>query len=169
MKKHCLTLLFAVTLALNPAHSEEFMTCSDIKPGSKNYSENLDILAKKVGLKDGYDRYTELTFKAICDKNTVQIESDIEYGIIKRSQVEAIKEELGLDGRSEKAKSYSYAKNKFLNMGLCEACAGNVTYYYANKPASKCGKLAKQALEGNPRAISELSSFPFPEYCTYKP
>jgi len=55
--------------------------------------------------------------------------------------------------------------NKFLEMGLCSACAGNVAMYYVKKPASPCARLAKQALEGNPVATDKLRDFP--DYCIW--
>ena len=54
---------------------------------------------------------------------------------------------------------------RFLDMGLCSACASNVTAFYVRKPASACGRLAKQALEGNPAAASKLREDP--DYCRY--
>ena len=53
--------------------------------------------------------------------------------------------------------------NKFLEMGLCSACAGTAAWVYVNKPTSHCAKLAKSALEGNPVAAEELRGFP--DYC----
>jgi len=53
--------------------------------------------------------------------------------------------------------------NKFLAMGLCSACAGNVAIFYMKNPASPCAQLAKRALEGNPAAADKLRSFP--DYC----
>lgn len=53
--------------------------------------------------------------------------------------------------------------NRFLEMGLCSACAGSVAWFYVNKPTSRCAKLAKDALEGNPVAEQELLNSP--EYC----
>ena len=55
--------------------------------------------------------------------------------------------------------------NKFLEMGLCSACAGNVAMFYVKKPASPCARLAKQALEGNPVATDKLRDFP--DYCKW--
>lgn len=55
--------------------------------------------------------------------------------------------------------------NKFLEMGLCSACADNVATFYVRKPSSKCAKLAKQALEGNPIAAEKLLGFP--DYCKW--
>jgi hypothetical protein len=46
--------------------------------------------------------------------------------------------------------------NKFLEMGVCSACAGNVAMFYVKKPTSPCARLAKQALEGNPVATDKL-------------
>lgn len=56
-------------------------------------------------------------------------------------------------------------ENKFLEMGLCSVCAGNVATFYVKKPSSTCSKLAKQALEGNPVATEKLLSFP--DYCEW--
>ena len=59
--------------------------------------------------------------------------------------------------------------NRFLELGLCSACASNVAAFYIHKPNSACGRLAKQALEGNPVAVGKLrddtvcSHFPWPE------
>jgi hypothetical protein len=55
--------------------------------------------------------------------------------------------------------------NKFLEMGLCSACAGNVAMFYVKKPASPCARLAKQALEGSPVATDKLRDFP--DYCKW--
>jgi hypothetical protein len=55
--------------------------------------------------------------------------------------------------------------NKFLGMGLCSACAGNVAMFYVKKPSSPCARLAKQALEGNPVAADKLRDFP--DYCKW--
>src|SRR6516225_2450600 len=55
--------------------------------------------------------------------------------------------------------------NKFLEMGLCSACAGNVAMFYVKRPTSPCARLAKQALEGNPVATDKLRSFP--DYCKW--
>lgn len=51
-------------------------------------------------------------------------------------------------------------ENKFLEMGLCSVCAGNVATFYLKKPSSPCAKLAKKALEGNPIATEKLLHFP---------
>jgi hypothetical protein len=56
--------------------------------------------------------------------------------------------------------------NRFLEMGLCSACAGNVAQFYIKQPSSPCAKLAKKALEGNPLATDQLRDFP--DYCQWK-
>lgn len=56
--------------------------------------------------------------------------------------------------------------NKLIEMGLCNACAGNIAEFYVKQPSSRCAKLAKQALEGNPMAKKELLSFP--DYCQWQ-
>ena len=54
--------------------------------------------------------------------------------------------------------------NRLLELGLCSACASNVAYFYVHSPASRCARLAGQALEGNPQALATLRDFP--DYCT---
>ncbi len=56
-------------------------------------------------------------------------------------------------------------ENKFLEIGLCSACARSVTTFYVKKPASQCAQLARQALEGNPVATDRLRNFP--DYCKW--
>jgi len=60
---------------------------------------------------------------------------------------------------------YDDLDNRFLQLGLCSACADNVTQYYMNQPNSKCAKLARSALEGNPDALRTLQSDP--AYCRW--
>jgi len=55
--------------------------------------------------------------------------------------------------------------NRFLELGLCSACAGSVAAFYIRKPNSACGRLAKQALEGNPVAVGKLKDDP--GYCQF--
>jgi hypothetical protein len=55
--------------------------------------------------------------------------------------------------------------NKFLEMGLCSACADNVAQYYIKQPNSQCATLARAALEGNPEALQTLRDTP--PYCTW--
>jgi hypothetical protein len=94
----------------------------------------------------------------------------IDNGFVKPEEVQGIAKVLGKTykskQRSETGKSYGYSKEKFLEMGACSACADNIAQYYTKKPNSPCGKLAKQALEGNPDAIKKLVEFP--DYCQWK-
>jgi hypothetical protein len=72
----------------------------------------------------------------------------------------------GRDNPSGAVGSYKNIKQKFSDMGLCSACADNVTQYYRKKPDSRCGALAKKALAGNPEAETELIAFP--SYCVWE-
>jgi hypothetical protein len=56
--------------------------------------------------------------------------------------------------------------NRFLEMGLCSACADNVAQWYVQQPTSKCAQLAKRALEGEPSATNTLQTFP--DYCQWR-
>lgn len=59
-----------------------------------------------------------------------------------------------------------YLDNRFLQMGLCSACADNVAQYYLTQSSSPCAKLTKRALEGDPTALTQLQSNP--QFCVYR-
>jgi hypothetical protein len=53
---------------------------------------------------------------------------------------------------------------KLLDLGMCNACADNAAAFYVKMPASRCAKLVRQVLEGDPTAIKKLKDTP--DYCT---
>jgi len=160
-------LLFILPFVFLPFSANAAIKCSDVKYGNEGYHEKMEELAKLARLPDGYyNKYHEGVVSDLCGGNAKDIESSIDNGFVKRSEVEAIKEALGMDGRSAIGKRYSDSRRKFEEMGLCSACADNVAQHYTKKPRSKCGRLAKQALGGNPNAVEKLQSFP--GYCTWK-
>ena len=159
------TALLGVALLANSANA--VLSCSDVTYGSDNYFDNMEKLAIEARLPDNYfNRYHESVVSDLCKGNMDEIESSIDYGFVKRSEVEGIKEALGMDERSSQGSSYQYSREKFSHeMGLSSAFSDNVAQYYIQKPNSKCGKLAKSAIEGNPRSIKVLQDYP--EYCTW--
>ncbi|MBN9406573.1 MAG: hypothetical protein J0I00_14285 [Burkholderiales bacterium] len=157
----CLVLLF-FSVSANAG-----LKCADVKYGVPNYFESMTRLAEAARLPDNYfNRYHEDVVSLLCSGKSKDIEKIIDAGEVKRSEVEAIKEALNISGRSELGQSCGYSKQKFSELGLCSACADNVAQWYSKKPASRCGSLAKKALEGNPAAIDELQGFP--KYCEWK-
>ena len=147
------------------------ISCRDVKYGNPNYHEKMDELAKRAGLPDDYwSRYHESVVSDLCGGDIKGVDKLIENGSVKLKEAQAIAKVLGKTykpkQRSETGKSYGYSKEKFLEMGACSACADNIAQYYTKKPDSPCGKLAKQALEGNPDAIKKLVAFP--DYCTWQ-
>ena len=147
--------------------SDALVPCSSVKYGNDRYHENMEALAKEVGLPDNYySRYHEDAVKAICEGQESQLTGLIDAGYVKATEVAALKRVLVRDDRSDLGKSYESSREKFSSLGLCESCADNVAQYYTRQPASQCGRLARQALEGDPAAVRELQTFP--EYCTWK-
>ena len=147
------------------------MSCADLKYGNPNYHEKMDELAGRAGLPDSYwSRYHESVVSDLCSGDIKEVDRLIDNGFVKAKEVQGIAKVLGKTykprQRSETGKSYGYSKEKFLEMGACSACADNIAQYYTKKPDSPCGKLAKQALEGNPDAIRKLVEFP--DYCVWK-
>ena len=152
--------------------------CADVKWGSPHYAEKMEELAQRAHLPDNYfNRYHEDVVVNLCtEKNALKDLTDskkiiglktlIDDGYVEASEVESIKNVLGLSNRSEGGQSFGYSKQRFIKIGLCNACADNVARYYTKKPESKCGVLARKALEGNPSAIEDLLASP--KYCEWK-
>ena len=159
-------MLALMMILIFPYSAFAGMKCGDFEYGTDNCHDNMDELAKRARLPDEYyNKYHEEVVSDLCNDNEKSVQQAIDDGSVKRSQVEAIREVLGLEKRSATGKTYGTSREKFVNMGLCNACADNVAQYYAQKPNTKCGKLAKQALEGNIQAIELLRTFP--RYCTW--
>ena len=138
------------------------------KISCSNYFYKMEELAITAQLPDNYiNRYHEAVADSLCKKDTGYIDSLVDNGYIDIKEVISISKILGVNykekKRSEEGESYGYSNQKFLDMGLCNACSANVADYYIKKPSSQCGKLAKKALEGNPDAIKILQNYP--EYC----
>jgi hypothetical protein len=164
------TIIFGMVL-INSTFADE-IRCSDVKYNNANYHENMEKLAVRSGLPDNYyNKYHQGVVNQLCSGDTKGISELIDNGFVKANEVEAIAKVLGKTykftrERSETGKSYGSSKETFLNMGLCNACADNVAQYYSRKPDSPCGRLAKEALEGNSDAIKKLVEFP--DYCVWK-
>ena len=74
------------------------LNCNDVNYGNKNYHENMEQLAIKARLPGNYfNRYHETIISELCKGNTALAESWVDDGYVKRSEVEGIKEALGLD------------------------------------------------------------------------
>lgn len=147
------------------------MSCVDFKPGTPNYGDKMDELAKRARLPDNYwNRYHESLVNYLCRGDIRAADKLVDNGFVKPQQAQSIATVLGKQykprQRSEAGQTYGYSKEKFLEMGACNACADNIAQYYAKRPDSPCAKLAKKALEGNPQAIRELVAFP--DYCRWK-
>ncbi len=147
------------------------MSCADLKYGKPDYHEKMDELAKRAALPDNYwSRYHESVVSDLCSGDIKGVDKLVDNGFVKPLEAQNIGKVIGKTydpkQRSETGKSYGYSKEKFLEMGACSACADNIAQYYTKNPDSPCGKLAKQALEGNPAAIKKLVAFP--DYCQWK-
>ena len=151
--------------------------CAAVSYGNPNYADNMDALAKKAHLPEGYyTRYHEDLVKALCEGDFKEVNSLIDDGDVSAGEAARIKEalmeaseprtETSAPARSDAGRSYGYSKQKFIGMGLCTACADNAAQWYVQRPTARCGMLAKHALEGDPDAVKELQTFP--SYCTWE-
>lgn len=156
-----------LALLLIPFSASAAVRCADVTYGNKNYSEKMEELARLARLRDDYyNRYHEEVVSDLCKGKITNVKKMIDNGDVESSEVESIKEVLGLTKRSDVGQSYGFSKKKFIEMGLCGACADNVAQYYTKKPTSQCGVLAKKALEGNPIAVEDLLTFR--KFCEWK-
>ena len=172
-RKQGLAILFATIIlgfiSVDAAFAQ--ISCSDVKRSNPNYYQKMDELAKRAGLSGNYwSRYHEAVVSDLCDGDIRGVDHWVNDGFVKPKEAQDIARVLGKSyrskRRSEKGKSYGYSRERFLEMGACSACADNTAQYYTRKPNSRCGKLAKKALEGDPEAIEKLLAFP--AYCEWK-
>jgi hypothetical protein len=164
-----LAAIMPASVSAGPAFAQ--LSCGDVKYGKPGYHEKMDELAERAGLPDSYwNRYHEDVVRALCSGEIKDIDDLIDSGFVKPGEVKGIAQVLGKSykpkQRSETGKRYGESRERFVEMGACSACADNIAQYYAKKPDSPCGKLAKQALEGNPGAIRKLAAFP--DYCQWR-
>lgn len=156
IKLSAVASLIAVTNIGNAA-----LSCKNVTYGDPNY---LDDYRERVGiearLREGYvNRYHDSLISDLCNnENNEDIEWLIESGNVLRSEIQSIKEVLGLDKQYLRGLRYQSIKSKFADMGIASAGASNATESYINEPDSKCGKLAKNALQGNIQSIKTLRS-----------
>lgn len=160
----------------SPVNAVSSNFCASVSYKNPNYHKSMGALAKKAHLPDNYyTRYHEDLVKALCQGDLESVNSLIDNGDVAADEVTRLKQAL-MDGtvpkakgsaqkRSDDGKSYGYSKKKFLDMNLCMACADNVAQWYVQRPTSRCGMLAKHALEGDPEAVKELQAFP--SYCAW--
>lgn len=66
---------------------------------------------------------------------------------------------------SSTALRFDDVENQLISFGMGIAPADNAARHYIRNPAGACGRLVKQALEGNPDARSRLARNP--AFCTY--
>lgn len=140
------------------------LTCADVSYGSPRRSENMDKLAQQARLPDGYwHRYHEDVVSDLCKGNEQGLNGSVDMGYVKRSEIEGIREAMGLDKRSKAGRSYGNVRKVLSDWGACSACADNEASYYTDQPKSKCGQLVKSALEGDVRAREALVEWP--DFC----
>lgn len=163
-----LFMILPVLILAEPALAQ--IPCKDVKYGNPDYSDKMDELAQLAKLPDNYwNRYHEDVVSNLCSGNIKEIDGLLDSGFVKPQEVQNIAKVLGKTykqkQRSESGQKYEVARRKFTEMGACNACSDNIAQYYTKKPNSTCGKLAKQALDGDPAAIRKLVAFP--DYCRW--
>ena len=155
----------------SPDSDSAQMSCEDFKDSNPDYNEKMDELAKLANLPDNYwSRYHKDVVRDLCSGNIKGVDEVVDSGVVKLKEVQSIARVLGKSykpkPRTETGKKYEYARNRFEEMLECGACADQIARYYAKKPVSRCGILAKQALAGDRAAIKKLKEFP--NYCEWK-
>jgi hypothetical protein len=160
--------LLAGLLVGNSASSQ--VACSDLKYGAPTYQEKMTELATQAQLPDNYwNRYHESVVSYFCGGNTKEVDKLVNDGLVRPQEAAGIARVLGITyqakPQTEAGKRYKNLRQKFSQMGACSSCADNITQHYIKQPGSACGRLAKQALEGDPEATKTLVDFP--DYCKW--
>jgi hypothetical protein len=155
-----------ITLSMAVTVSHAYISCEDVDYENNDYHSNMEKLATQARLPDNYyNRYHQSAVSDLCNGDEESLEDAIDYGYVKRSEVESLRESLGLDKRSNVGGSYQYSRQTFNRLGLSSSASDNIAQFYTKEIDSQCGQLAKRALEGNPRAIEELHASP--GYCIW--
>jgi len=121
--------------------------------------------------KNGRDyRYHETLVRDLCNGNFKEVDKLVDGGPGEgpgsSDHRQPSRQNLRTSAKIRSRQSYAQSKQKFIEMGACSAGADNIAQYYSKNLDSPCGKLAKQAVDGNPEAIKELVAFP--DYCKWK-
>lgn len=167
MVKMLIKLSVVATVMAIASTANAALSCKSVTYGDPNYLDDYrERLGIEARLRGGYfNRYHESLVSDLCNnENNADIEWLIETGNVLKSEIQAIKEVLGLDKQYLQGVRYQKAKQKFSDeLGLGHIGGQIVAEYYIFEPESKCGKLAKSALQGNIQSIKILQSFP--SYC----
>lgn len=158
------SILISIACLINTANAA--LKCSDVDTDNPNYIINMERLANEARLTGNYfTRYHEDIVRDLCiTKDNDDIEYWIDKGYVNKSEVQGMREILGLDKQHLKGIKYQTIKAKLdYDLGLGSIGSTIVTDYYIDKPESKCAKLTESALQGDPKSIPLLKSFP--DYC----
>ncbi len=166
MKKITSFLVIGAVLVSTTAFAE--MKCTEVTYGTDSYSEKLEELSKKAKLSsEGLDRNQEEVVSILCKKRKLkEIDDLISSGFVKPTDAEAIAKTLGKTYKAKTHSEFAYTKQWFVYLGLPVEYADSVAWHYTNRPNDPCGKLAKQALNGNQKAIDVITKADdFPSEC----
>ncbi len=169
-----LSVLFVITFVLgfiSVSAAAGQMSCRDLDYGNTKYHQKMDELARRARLPDNYwSRFHEDLVRDLCRGDIGGVNSLVDNGSVKPSEAQSIGRVLGKvykpKQRSRNGKSYGYSRQQFEQMGACSVCADNIAQFYTKKPASRCGRLARQSHEGDPEAIEKVLAWP--AYCAWK-
>jgi hypothetical protein len=136
------------------------INCKDIQYGDSNYSDNMDLLAKKADL-SSWSKYTEEFVSSLCKGNKSSADNVVMYGGIQSDEALRIAKALGVSyappQRDTKSLLFEMTNNKLSDF-MCSACASNAASYFVENPNSDLGKLIKKALDGDKSARAKLNN-----------
>jgi uncharacterized protein YecT (DUF1311 family) len=140
--------------------SSSDIKCTDVKYGTESYFDKMEQLSKKAKLSSEglFSRHDEEIVSILCENGKAKdIDDIVNSGQVKPTDPEAIARVLGKKYKAKTHSEFKYTKAMFIGMGLPEQYADGVAWHYTNRPNDPCGKLAKQALNGNQKAIDTIT------------
>lgn len=149
--------------------SSSDIKCAEVKYGTESYFDKMEQLSKKAKLSSEglFSRHHEEIVSILCENGKAKdIDDIVNSGQVKPTDPEAIAKVLGKKYKAKTHSEFKYTKATFIEMGLPEQYADGVAWHYTNRPNDPCGKLAKQALNGNQKAIDTITKEDdFPSDC----
>ncbi|MEI6746797.1 MAG: hypothetical protein WCL34_12615 [Methylococcaceae bacterium] len=140
--------------------SSSDIKCAEVKYGAESYFDKMEQLSKKAKLSSEglFSRHHEEIVSILCENGKAKdIDDIVNSGQVKPTDPEAIASVLGKKYKAKTHSEFKYTKAMFIGMGLPEQYADGVAWHYTNRPNDPCGKLAKQALSGNQKAIDTIT------------
>lgn len=131
---------------------------------SQTHGDSLEKLAVAANYKNGADKYFSAFISEICAGTLEDAKQYVSGAQIPIKSAQFIAQyfdiKVEFEEPSAQSKEIEETRVKLVNLGICQACAGNAAMYAVLKPNSECGNLVNNALSGDGNAVRKIEEFP---------